>query len=365
MRFLTDSSEADKAGDDSGRVSCPVFYGTIPGVSDPDTDEANRDATNENPDMQMGATRTSTKPNAGEVRELSGRSRAILKQYFHDTDAYTFPVGHRSVSFTEPQIDYLLRVLTDEVINMTCSTMEQLVIGAVRGKPATLTSRHDIFVPGREPKLPYHWVNFGGSSQAPESGSDATRETKFEREIEDLSSFEGSHSSTEMALIAQSFGQPNEVTNLPQTTAPTGASQFDATEGGTETAGMSSHIIWRPRAAYWSNTTLQRTYQKTAKTRRVPSRGVPMKEEFFAKIGWARFFISGPAEPLHNPHMVWCHMCKKNISIRTKGTVEILRHHRTQKNLRRDQRWRYEHIKSVNSITGKTHYRVRGRDGKL
>ena len=31
--------------------------------------------------------------------------------------------------------------------------------------------------------------------------------------------------------------------------------------------------------------------------------------------------------------------------------MEILRHHRTEKHLRRDQRWRYEHLKSTDPIT--------------
>ena len=63
--------------------------------------------------------------------------------------------------------------------------------------------------------------------------------------------------------------------------------------------------------------------------------------------------------------MVWCHICKKNISIKTKGTLEILRHHRSEKHLRRDQRWRYEHLKSVHPVTGKVQHRVRGRNGKI
>ena len=101
------------------------------------------------------------------------------------------------------------------------------------------------------------------------------------------------------------------------------------------------------------------------KSKRQPQRGVPMGEEFFANIGWTRSFISGPADPLHNPYMVWCHMCKKNISIRSKGTMEILCHHRTERHLRRHQRWRYEHLRSVDPVTNKLQHRVRGRNGKL
>ena len=90
-----------------------------------------------------------------------------------------------------------------------------------------------------------------------------------------------------------------------------------------------------------------------------------MREEFFKKIGWTRSFNSGPADPIHNPLMVWCHVCKRNVSINTKRTVEILRHHRTEKHLRRDQRWRYEHLRSIELINGKGQYRVRGRVSEI
>ena len=85
-----------------------------------------------------------------------------------------------------------------------------------------------------------------------------------------------------------------------------------------------------------------------------------MREEFFRKIGWTRSFISGPADPLHNPLMVWCHVCKRYFFIETKGTLEILRHHRTEKHLRRYQRWRYEHLITVDPNTKRVQHRVRG-----
>ena len=42
-----------------------------------------------------------------------------------------------------------------------------------------------------------------------------------------------------------------------------------------------------------------------------------------------------------------------------------MRHHRTETHLRRDQRWHYEHLKSVNPVTGKIQNRVRDRNGKI
>ena len=105
--------------------------------------------------------------------------------------------------------------------------------------------------------------------------------------------------------------------------------------------------------------------KKKKGNKKLSRRGVPMREEFFSKIGWTRSFISGPADPLHNPHMVWCHICKKNFSIKSKGPYEILRHHRTDRHLRRDQRWRYEHLRSVDPVSGKVQHRVRGANGKI
>ena len=106
--------------------------------------------------------------------------------------------------------------------------------------------------------------------------------------------------------------------------------------------------------------------KKEAKTtRKPPRRGVPLREEFFAKIGWTRCFVSGPADPLYNPLMVWCHVCKCNFSIKTKRTKEILRHHRSERHLRRDQRWRYEHLRTVYPVSGKVQHRLRGRNGKI
>ena len=85
---------------------------------------------------------------------LSGRSRAILKEYFDEPPATRLPVGHTTVSFTEPQVYHLLRVLTDETLSRSFSTMERMVVDAVRGKPAVAPSRTSHFTRAGELKLP-------------------------------------------------------------------------------------------------------------------------------------------------------------------------------------------------------------------
>ena len=43
-----------------------------------------------------------------------------------------------------------------------------------------------------------------------------------------------------------------------------------------------------------------------------------MREAFFSKIGCTRSFISGPADPMHNPYMV-CAMSARKIFYQIQG----------------------------------------------
>ena len=168
-----------------------------------------------------------------------------------------------------------------------------------------------------------------------------------------------------MALTNQAFGITASGSSPP---VPQPGQSQGLSEEGTESAEKSSLDATLSEVRNRSPAQKPRQGVVTAKSTRAkrgPKRGVPMREEFFSNIRWTRSFISGPYDPLHNPHMVWCHMCKKNFSIKTKGTVEILRHHRTEKHLRRDQSWRYEHLRTTDSVTGKIQHRVRGRNGKI
>ena len=362
------TSDLDTAGVSSGLEDLPLLYGTIPfcaGLeSGKDTDTDTDDQNVNLPGTSKAGDSQQEKP----LRELSGRSRAILKQYFDTDDPYTFPVGHRTVAFTEPQVYHLLRVLTDEAINMTATTMEQMVIGAVRGKPATAPPRTGQFRSKTQPSMPRPHQSGGSSSEGflTDPGVDSEGSGDFSALFEagEFPLLGDSDSAEEMALIADSFKRSTgEQVSLNQQSVQRG----QADEGADSTGQSSLDATLSELREETSPRYPQRKAcsKKTTRPKIGPRRGVPMREEFFSKIGWVRSFISGPADPLHNPYMVWCHMCKRNFSVRTKGVYEILRHHRSERHLRKDQRWRYEHLKSVDPITGKTQHRVRGRNGKI
>ena len=367
--YLDDVTGTEEAGDTSSQASGPALYSFQPVGNVAETaGESSVDTPIHRPDNMRPSTSTSAGQDSG-VRELSGRSRAILKQYF-DQDATTinFPLGHRTVAFTEPQVYHLLRVLTDETLKMSFTAMEQMVIGAVRGAPVTSSSRTDHFRIRPRAQTPgpgLHSDSDGSlrSENFPESGTDTSVGTSSGQEDRGLDSSNDTDSSGEMALISQAFKEPFR----PASTS-CGTTQNDPSQAGFESAEQSSLDATLSELRTQTSPTpplVSSSGKAPRRKQRKQTRGVPMKEEFFSKIGWTRSFISGPADPLHNPYMVWCHICKKNISVKTKGTLEILRHHRTEKHLRRDQRWRYEHLKSVHPVSGKVQHRVRGRNGKI
>ena len=99
------------------------------------------------------------------LHNLSGRSRATLKQYFGEAKPDTLPQGHPVVTFTEPQLYHLLRVLTNETVSLSYNTMEHMVISAVKGAPATSKSRTDQFKFFRRAQAPYPSSSGDSSSE--------------------------------------------------------------------------------------------------------------------------------------------------------------------------------------------------------
>ena len=122
-----------------------------------------------------------------------------------------------------------------------------------------------------------------------------------------------------MDLITESFKRTTDTTQEP-TSAPTGPEEQSAKGGETTECISQDATLLELQTEVKSTKSLELKRKRRTKPIRQPSRRrVPMREEFFAKIGWTRCFISGPADPLHNPQMVWCHICKINFSIKTKG----------------------------------------------
>ena len=249
------------------------------------------------------------------IQELFGRSRAILKQFFDETPPFSLPVGHPTVAFSEPQLYHLLKTLTNETLSQSFTTMEKIVLGAGRGTPTTAESRTDHFRSRHRAQTPHPRVDSDTSEGGTESDSycgPPGRGSSGTSAAEDMSmSYGESDSAAEMASIAESFQkstaggsrQRTSATRIPTRIAEAGTSSEMSCPDETLSAIREAPIEER------TNTAPQP--KKTKRKSGAVQRGVPMREEFFSKIDWTRSFISGPADPLHNPCMVWCHICRK------------------------------------------------------
>ena len=365
VRFTEELGEEEESTGESSRLVPVELYGRPPFGPESET-ECERETSSEGQPLGTGKTRTAGGSSSqGKLPELSGRSRAILKEYFDLASPIRLPVGHTTIALTEPQMYHLLRTLTDETLRQSFNTMERMVLDAVRGTPTALPSRTSHFQlkgraqtpgPGSQSDSESDSDLLGTASDQPGSSSDDTGGASF---------YEETDSATEMDLITKSFKQtPSQpLVGGIQTDTPNSQQHIELDAEGP--SSQDTTLYEMREQAQKDQTEGHSKSRKKKGNKRLSRRGVPMREEFFSKIGWTRSFISGPADPLHNPLMVWCHICKKNFSIKSKGPYEILRHHRTDRHLRRDQRWRYEHLRSVDPVSGKVQHRVRGANGKI
>ena len=70
---------------------------------------------------------------------------------------------------------------------------------------------------------------------------------------------------------------------------------------------------------------------------------------------FAKVFATGPDDPIKNRHCFFCMLCKKNISMKSRGLYELKRHYQRDCHLRIDQRFRERYCPG----------KVRGRDARV
>ena len=266
VRFLADLSEGEKTSEETSSLGKTALYGHIPGIGESGT-EAGDESGPVTPHHQDPIASTSRGLD-DQLPDLSGRSRAILKTYFLEEKAFNLPRGHPTLAFTEPQIYHLLRVLTDETLRMSHTNMEQMILDAVRGRPTALPSRTDTF-----------------RSMIPSVlGESDDQDTQSHAETGD-SSFSGESDSTgEMALISASY---KPVTRTSHTWAETATLAVSDDLRGQDTDPSSQDAtLSEVREQTLSGKSRRNTRaKKSPKPKRQSQRGVPMREEFFAKIG--------------------------------------------------------------------------------
>ena len=83
--------------------------------------------------------------------------------------------------------------------------------------------------------------------------------------------------------------------------------------------------------------------------------GYVLTEEMLELVLFAKMFAAGPEDPLENKYCFYCMLCRRNISMKTRGLFELKRHFQRDCHFRADQRFREKHCPG----------KIRGRDGRV
>ena len=221
------------------------------------------------------------------------------------------PVRHTTVAFTEPQVYHLLRALTDEILRRSFTAIERMVVDAVRGTATALPSRTAHFKLRGRSQTPGPRSRGESETDSDRAGSTTDQLGSSTDDTGGSSFYEEADSATEIDLISKSFKRTPVIPLGSETQADVTTIQQQT---GLEAEGSSSQdttLLEMREQAQKGSGEGPSTSKKKKGNKRLTRRGVPMREEFFSKTGWTTSFISGPADPQHNPHMIWCHICKK------------------------------------------------------
>ena len=208
VRFLTDFSEAEKTAEEASHVDLTVLYGNNPVTSESGTEGGDEmDSISQEVRLNRPSTSSVRRLDDG-LPELSGWSRALLKTYFDEVKSFNLTQGHPTVVFSESQMYHLLRILADKTLSMSYTTMERMVLDAIKGTPTAVPSRTDQLLLKTRASTPFR-VPDSDSSDAESAIVDVRRiETSDSGEsctLGDISIPEESDSSGEMDLTSQSF----------------------------------------------------------------------------------------------------------------------------------------------------------------
>ena len=82
--------------------------------------------------------------------------------------------------------------------------------------------------------------------------------------------------------------------------------------------------------------------------------GYVFTEEMLEIAPFVKIFATGPENPLKNRHCFYCMICRRNVSMKSRGLYELKRHFQREHHLRADQKFRARYHPS----------KIRGSDGR-
>ena len=296
-------------------------------------------------------------PETSKGQGLKSSSRALIKEHFQTNETFVLPQGHPVIAFTEDQLSSVLKIVADEAVRASQDALEGII---------QKTRRLSLEAPVRSPATPAtagSRTSLRSRSTSPGLLSDTSGVLRSD---EELSSIGYTYERNDAEQI---FAPPRASGSAPSGHLEPRGEGVDAavsSPGAQTLAALKAEAIKDKAKTSRSQRGRFTTSARGTGTRRKVTRSCKiMKEAYFKGMEWTRTFVSGPMDPRWNPYKFYCQICKANISIYGKGAREILRHHTSEKHLRKDQRWRYEYLYRIDPVTKTKIHQVRGKDGKL
>ena len=343
--FQTDTSDAEELLDSSGAetIKEPPFLIALDALSSTGTEiheEAKPLTSAELPNISSPKLFSPTRP-------LSASARTLINQHFNETNPSILPVGHATVAFNQGQVHSILRAVSTETITSSLHQMKNILEEAIR---VGIRSQGTPQGSGKQRIKIFRKQSGSPGSGAEDSDVGTEGYTSGALSSEDEFVINSQRTGKDLNINPPPSPPDQSSTSTP---GPSSAQQVPS-------PGFCS-TDYEPLATL--TTDQASASSPPRKRRRLPGRtGKIMKEAYFKGIQWTRTFVTGPLDPEHNKHKFYC---KTNVSIFSKGAREIVRHFQCESHFRKDQRWRYEHLKKKDKVTGRIVHEVRGKKGQL
>ena len=299
---------------------------------------------------------------------LSAHSSTLIKRYFDENPTVHFPSGHQSVSFSEKQVGCLVRAVSEETSFVSFRMMNDLLEKAAGLKP--------VFERKVKPSDSFRIKR--------PSGSRGPTGTTSSLEGSSSDGYSSGGASTDDGMGSVVYHRQKGTTSdcdliaativTPQPPVPPKVVEEqpsgDSIPSSQELKSLGA--IKRQLQSEKDRVPVRKSVkERNTRRQRVPDNEKPYKPNkilsnaSFEGFDWAKVFATGPQDPDNHKYSFFCRFCHKNVSMYGKGRGELIRHYQRKSHFRIDQRWRYEHLRKVNPITGVPRHYVRGWDGRL
>ena len=293
------------------------------------------------------------------VHRLCKTSRAIINHYFREAATVELPRGHATLVLNADQVQSILRVVADESARASYAMMEDIIERARRlNLSSDTTNRYGPADPFGRRVTPSSEVDGFSDRETDRAGSSTSGALRSD---DDSNSIGYRYERTPPSLIA--ISRPPQRYDTSHMDPSSSEPHLQVASPGAQTLASLKEEALRDQQSKGRKPKIPR--KPCTQRRRVTRSCKIMKEEYFEGMAWTRTFVSGPVDPKWNKYKFYCQICKGNVSIYGKGAREILRHYSTDKHLRKDQRWRYEHLSTIDPHTKAVQHQVRGKDGKI